>query len=147
MKSNVLQYKYSMKYSMNDVFKTIYKEQLKYFQGFDSKIKSLKKGTYIKRNFITKLQANSVKGLVKITDIQLNKRFEMSMEYSGGRIIQAYDLRKDGHFTELSYKEINEFNSKRNALNYSLVTIFYKFIFNRTCKKRMKYIEERLKRG
>lgn len=69
----------------------------------------------------------------------------MTTDYSGGKIIQTYQLKRhdEQQFT-LYYSERNELVDAKTQLSLLFVLPFYKFFYNRQLAKRVNYLIQKL---
>ena len=78
---------------------------------------------------------------MKINEIIKDEKFELSTIYSEGEILQTYSLSNSDGKTIVLYSEKNMFEKKSYVFNFKVISLFYKFFYNRNIKKRMRYLE------
>ncbi|MDD8049043.1 MAG: DUF3284 domain-containing protein [Thomasclavelia sp.] len=144
-KINSLKYSKSLECKIEDVFQTVINQQLKYFQFYDSKVKELEVGLKIKKSFYTKTTRENIEGSIKVTKLEKNQLLELKCFYGKNIIIQTFSFEENDGYTLVTYQEQNIFNKKRESLNFSLITIVYRFMFKHKMKKRMNFIEDQTK--
>ena len=141
MSENTLDFKYSFDHEASIVFDAIISEQLKFFKQYKSEISSLTKGLSIEKELYTKTSKEPIKAKLKVNEIIENERFELLTTYAEGEILQTYSLEYNDGKTTVDYSEKNAFEKKSYVLNYKVISMFYKFFYNRNMKKRMRYLE------
>lgn len=141
MSENSLSFKYCFEDEVSTVFDAIISEQLKFFKQYKPEISLLTKGLYIEKELTTKTSNKPVKVKLKINEIIKDEKFELSTIYSEGEILQTYSLANSDGKTIVLYSEKNMFEKKSYVFNFKVISLFYKFFYNRNIKKRMRYLE------
>lgn len=145
MSENSLSFKYCFEDEVSTVFDTIISEQLKFFKQYKPEISLLTKGLSIEKELTTKTSNKPVKVKLKINEIIKDEKFELSTIYSEGEILQTYSLSYNDGKTTVCYSEKNMFEKKSYVFNFKVISLFYKFFYNRNIKKRMRYLESVIK--
>lgn len=127
---------------VEQVYKTLLDQQLLYFQNFDSRIQNLHNGVKIQRDFYTKLNGKAIKGSTAVERMEKDKEFTLISKYGNNRIIQSFQLERNGNNTLIAYSEQSIFSEKKVEMNYGIVSWFYTFSFKRQMKKRLKRLGE-----
>lgn len=141
MSENSLSFKYCFEDKVSTVFDAIISEQLKFFKQYKPEISLLTKGLSIEKELTTKTSNKPVKVKLKINEIIKDEKFELSTIYSEGEILQTYSLSNSDGKTIVLYSEKNMFEKKSYVFNFKVISLFYKFFYNRNIKKRMRYLE------
>lgn len=141
MSENWLSFKYCFEDEVSIVFEAIISEQLKFFKQYKPEISLLTKGLSIEKELTTKTSNKPVKVKLKINEIIKDEKFELSTIYSEGEILQTYSLSNSDGKTIVLYSEKNMFEKKSYVFNFKVISLFYKFFYNRNIKKRMRYLE------
>lgn len=142
MSKQVLSYQKKIVGDISDVFKTVLREQLKFFRFYDKTVHSLHEGLKIKKYFYTKTTKEKVKGTITITKIIPNQQFQICSQYGQNKIIQTFEFIFDGQQTLVKYQEQNMFDKAGHRINFNLVSIIYRFFFKRQIRKRILFIEK-----
>lgn len=145
MSENSLSFKYCFEDEVSTVFDTIISEQFKFFKQYKPEISLLTKGLSIEKELTTKTSNKPVKVKLKINEIIKDEKFELSTIYSEGEILQTYSLSNSDGKTIVLYSEKNMFEKKSYVFNFKVISLFYKFFYNRNIKKRMRYLESVIK--
>lgn len=136
-----MKYQKQMPLKATNLYQQIIDAYLSNFQFYNHDIKSLHPGTFIHRQFYTKIHREAVNGTMKVIRMKENEYLEIHIDYGQGELIQSYTLKSFDSSTQLTYEEENTFIQKRMQINYHLVSIFYKLIFNYQTRKRFKALE------
>lgn len=147
MSQKNLKYDYYFHYPVNDIYQVVLNEQLKFFQSYDSHIKSLTKGISIKKEMYTKTSKKPVKVKMYVQELIENEKIEVVTSYHSGDIVTTYEFKKQDEGTYLSYFEDNHFVKGSHELNFNIMSFFYQWIYKRNMKKRMQYIESQVENG
>lgn len=131
--------KYTKKLNVcnKDFFNSIMNTQNQYFSNIDSNIKEIEIGTCINTFLRTKLDT-VVKAKIEILEINYPYEYKQRTSYGDGNAVyQSFLLEKiDDSHTSVTYQEENVFKDAKAAGSYTLISLFYKFIFNMHVKKR-----------
>lgn len=147
MSQKSLTYKYDFNYPINQVYNFIAEEQLKFFQHYDSKIKTFVKGIKIQKKMLTKTAKKPVNVTMCVKDIIENEKIEVVTIYQQGDIVTTYKFKKINNGTQVIYFEDNHFKKGTNELNFNIMRVLYQWFYKRNVKKRMQYIEMMLERN
>lgn len=136
-----LSYTKTLSAAPQELYGEICSLQLQYFQSYDKSISELREGLKIKRDFYTKINVEKVPGK-SVLSVMNPQEIVLKHVYGNNEIEARWQLEPAGCGTKLSYTETSTFDKKREQTNFSLVSFFYKFLFNRQMKKRYAYLQE-----
>lgn len=136
-----MEYKQYVNVPIKKFFEAIITEQTKYFSYINPNIKTIEPGTYINTSLKSKLN-NIVPAKLEVLKINYPYKYEQQTLYGDQNVIhQSFLLESiDDSNTLVTYTEDNTFNNKNAATSYIITSLFYKFIFNKQVKKRVKNI-------
>lgn len=138
--SSVMKQCISCSIPAKNIYSQLLDEQLQFFQHYDGRIHALGKGTKIRKDFYTKTNHKAVPGTMQISGLQENRLFELTTRYQNNEIVQRFVIDEENGVTSLCYEEENIFADRAKSLNFSLVSLVYRFAFKRQAKKRLRYL-------
>ncbi|WP_430604525.1 hypothetical protein IGJ19_001381 [Enterococcus sp. DIV1368b] len=145
MRIDTLNYRKKIPTHPAHFYQILLEEQLSYFHSKDSSITELTEGAAVTTALRTKLGQATVESTMTIQRLVKDELLEMTTDYSGGKIIQTYQLkRQDEQEFTLHYSERNELIDAKTQLSLLFVLPFYKFFYNRQLAKRVNYLIQKL---
>lgn len=145
MRIDTLNYRKNIPTNPTHFYQVLLEEQLNYFHSKDPSITELTEGATVTTALHTKLGQATVESTLTIQRLVKDELLEMTTDYSGGKIIQTYQLkRQDAQQFTLHYSERNELVDAKTQLSLLFVLPFYKFFYNRQLAKRVNYLIQKL---
>lgn len=145
MRIDTLNYRKKIPTHPAHFYQVLLEEQLNYFHSKDPSITQLTEGVAVTTALQTKLGQATVESTLTIQRLVKDGLVEMTTDYSGGKIIQTYQLkRQDEQQFTLHYSERNELVDAKTQLSLLFVLPFYKFFYNRQLAKRVNYLIQKL---
>ncbi len=137
----VMKYSKTINADPRIVNKVIQEQNLAYFQNYDSKVEKLKTGLKVRRTFQTKTNRENIPGYSKLTHLD-ESCIELKHCSADSEIVNTYQIEPSENGTKLTYCEANTFKNASREINFSLVSIVYRFFFNRHMKQVFSWIEK-----
>lgn len=144
MNADTLTYHYFYKkVSTEQLYRTLMRTQLQYFQMHDSNIKNLHVGDKIQTTLKTKMKNDSATTM-EITKIIPNKEFQMvTHQVRNHDITQTFKFSKVANGNNvLEYSEKTNITTIRGQSYFFLTKLMYKFFYNLGMKKKMRRLEQ-----
>lgn len=128
------------------VFDALMNEQLRYYRRFSPELKRLTPGVFIHTKLPTKLNRVPVPATLTVTTIESEQRYVQETTSADDCIVQSYTLSGEDGSVLLTYEEQHFFKKAIQKNSYGITGLFYKFVFNRQCKQRARYLETKIQK-
>lgn len=140
VKLDTLSYAYEMDTTKPQLLAVLLTEQESYFKRKGWQGLVFGEGAQVDIQMSSKMGAAQIPAQMKLAKVT-SESLELETSFSGGVISQRYQFQTKSTKLKVIYSEQNMFAENRNQYSFILVSLLYKFFYNRRIRERMKYLE------